>query len=235
MTAQTQQRPSSQSASFTPYEINLLFLLSFIIIIIKRSNWAGGKGRRIGCVFGESTLSKWICDVSREITPLTSWGCFYYLSWINKLLSLSTLTTTGQPFFFFQRATTFINRLIRMVVRVRITCSSVTDTEWMVVLAHRGGDLHEAHMKGSLSLCWAHKYAFHYWLQTEITPRCRLLGSRPPQLSSDLQRHSWNPRLGFKASPLNTFVLLIFIGKSSDDIQENIWNKDKINHKVKAT
>lgn len=41
----------------------------------------------------------------------------------------------------FLYATTFINRLIRTAVGVRIMCCSVTDSEWLAVLAHRGGDL----------------------------------------------------------------------------------------------
>lgn len=38
-------------------------------------------------------------------------------------------------------ATTFINGLIRMAMGVRIMCCSVTDSEWVAVLAHGGGDL----------------------------------------------------------------------------------------------
>jgi len=38
----------------------------------------------------------------------------------------------------FLYATTFINRLIRTAVGVRIMCCSVTDSEWLAVLDHGG-------------------------------------------------------------------------------------------------
>lgn len=41
----------------------------------------------------------------------------------------------------FLYAAAFINRPIRTAVGVRIMCCSVTDSEWLAVLAHRGGDL----------------------------------------------------------------------------------------------
>lgn len=87
----------------------------------------------------------------------------------------------------FLYATVFINRLIRTAVGVRIMCCSVTDSEWLAVLAHRGGDLGMACTWRALCISAVHTSMHLITNLTEITPWRRILGSRPPQLSPDLR------------------------------------------------
>lgn len=128
------KRQSSQSA--TPRRLTVIHRFSFYYQVIgcrKRST------RREHLMIEHAVNDSAHSDDSRGGTPLTSWRSFYYLNWINQLSSLCAVTA-ARPNAFFLYATTFINRLIRTAVGVRIMCCSVTDSEWLPVLAHRGGD-----------------------------------------------------------------------------------------------